>query len=106
MGKQRTGILSVLNSKNKLRKRRGQPPLNPEIKVGIIARIKMYKRRRGSEWQLRRAKTVPRHQDEGRQVKAVAQEGHVARVDHEDGDDVADGAGERVLRGSIIQRSL
>ena len=44
MGKQRTGILSVLNSKNKLRKRRGQPPLNPEIKVGIIARIKMYKR--------------------------------------------------------------
>ena len=44
MGKQRTGILSVLNSKNKLRKSRGHPPLNPEIKVGIIARIKMYKR--------------------------------------------------------------
>jgi|TARA_R100000426_G_scaffold21053_2_gene18114 hypothetical protein len=40
----RTGIRSLLNSKGKLYKRRGQPKLNPEIRVGIVARIKMYKR--------------------------------------------------------------
>ena len=40
----RTGIRSLLNSKGKLYKRRGQPKLNPEIRVGIVARIKMYKK--------------------------------------------------------------
>lgn len=42
--KDRSGMLSVFNSKGYIRKKRGQPTLNPDIKVGIIARIKMYKR--------------------------------------------------------------
>ena len=42
--KDRSGMLYLFNSKGYIRKKRGQPTLNPDIKVGIIARIKMYKR--------------------------------------------------------------
>ena len=41
--KDRSGILSLFNSKGYPKKKRGQPKLNPDIKVGILARIKQYK---------------------------------------------------------------
>ena len=42
--KDRSGVLSLLNKKGYLRKKRGQPKINFDIKVGIVARIKRYKK--------------------------------------------------------------
>lgn len=42
--KDRSGIQSLFNAKGYLRKRRGQPKLNSDLKVGIVAKIKKYKK--------------------------------------------------------------
>ena len=42
--KDRKGITSLFNSKGYPRGKRGQPKLNPDITIGIIAKIKSYKR--------------------------------------------------------------
>ena len=42
--KDRSGILSLFNSKGYRRGKRGQPKLNQDITIGIVARIKRYKK--------------------------------------------------------------
>jgi len=42
--KDRSGILSLFNSKGYPRGKRGQPKLNPDITIGIVTKIKSYKR--------------------------------------------------------------